>query len=257
MSARDRDLTRRFYAAYRDPERAVLEGYHPARHAVRFGASLELAVTYDRDRLFRLAERLDPGSLPPIERVLRVVDRESFGKLSRRSLSSPLLSVALRPRWDVAEVLGRHDRPVVYLERPRHPGNVGAVVRVAAAADVGGVVVSGQVDPWSPVVIRSAAGLQYAVAVGSADLPADSGRPVVAIDVGGEPVGSADLPVDAILAVGGERHGLSQAIRHVAVRSVGVPMRSGASSLNLATAISAVLFAWKAAVRARTGAEPW
>lgn len=257
VSGPDRDLTRRFYAAYRDAQRAVLEGYHPARHAVAFGAALELAVTYDRDRLFRLAERLDPESLPPIERVLRVVDRESFARLSRRSLSSPLLSVAPRPRWDLGEVLGRRDRPVVYLERPRHPGNVGAVVRVAAAADVGGVVVSGQVDPWSPVAIRSAAGLQYAVAVGRADLPADSGRPVVAVDVGGEPVGSADLPVDAILAVGGERHGLSPTIRQMAVRSVGVAMRSGVSSLNLATALSAVLFAWKAAARERTGAELW
>ena len=248
---------RSFYAAYRDPGRAVLEGYHPARHAVRFGASLELAVTYDRDRLFRLAERLDPESVPPIERVLHVVGREVFVKLSRRSLSSPLLSVAARPHWDLSEVLGRHDRPVVYLERPRNPGNVGAVVRVAAAADVGGVVVSGQVDPWFPVVLRSAAGLQYAVPVGSAELPADSGRPLVAVDLDSEPVWSADLPADAILAVGGERHGLSAAVRETAVRSVGIPMRPGVSSLNLATAVSAILFAWKAAGRARTGAEPW
>lgn len=257
VSAPDSDLARHFYAAYHDPGRAVLEGYHPARHALRFGARLELAVTYDPDRLLRLAEGMAPESLPEIERVLRVVDRQAFAKLSRRSLTSPLLSIAERPAWDLARVLAGRQRPVVYLERPRDPGNVGAVIRVAAAADVGGVLVSGQVDPWSPVVIRSAAGLQYAVAVATGELPLDSGRPIVAVDIGGAPLGGDVLPADAVLAVGAERHGLSPRLRAMADRSVGIPMKAGVSSLNLATAVSAVLFSWKAAARARTGTEAW
>lgn len=251
------ELTRRFYAAYRDPRLAVLEGFHPARHALRFGARLDVAVTYDRDKLLALAARIAPEAVAGIDPVLSVVDRERFARLSQRSLSSPLLSICTRPAWDLARAFEARGKPVVYLDRPRHPGNVGAVVRVAAAADVAAVAVSGQVDPWSPVVIRSATGLQFAVPVGTADLPVDSGRPIVAVDVGAEPLTTLSLSPDSVLVVGGERRGLSPDVRRRVQRSVGIPMKPGVSSLNLATAVAAVLFAWRSSVAERTGSPPW
>lgn len=254
--ARDAELTRRFYAAYRDPRLAVLEGFHPARHALRFGARLDVAVTSDPERLFTLASRLAPESVPGIEGVLHVVSRERFTRLSRRSLSSPLLSICARPDYDLAAVLSGRGKPMVHLDRPRDPGNVGAVVRVAAAADLGAVTVSGQ-DPWSPVAIRSATGLQFALPVGMMELSTSCGRPIVALDAACDSLDTRGLPPDSILVVGGERHGLPDWIRDVAHRSVGVPMKAGVSSLNLATALSAVLYAWRIAARERDGRDPW
>lgn len=252
----DPHITRAFYAAYQDPALAVLEGFHPANHALRFGAELRLAVTYDRQKLLAIAERLAPDTLPALERAVRVVEQDQFVKLCPRSLSSPLLSIAERPPGDITRAFVPSGRPVVYLETPRNPGNVGAVIRVAAAADVEAVVVSGQVDPWSPVVLRSGAGLQFAVAVGNAELPASTGRPIVTVDAGGEPIRS-DLDPDSILVVGGERYGVSPAVRDRAERSVALPMRPGVSSLNLATAVSALLYSWKTAATERNGSSPW
>lgn len=254
--AQEADLTRRFYAAYRDPGLAVLEGFHPARHALRFGARLEVAVTYDPHKLRTLAERLAPESVAGIEPVLRVVSRERFSRLSPRSLSSPLLSICARPADTIAAALAARAKPVVHLDRPRNPGNVGAVVRVAAAGDLGGVTVSGQ-DPWSPVAIRSATGLQFALPVAGMELSTSSSRPIVAVDVGGDPPGAVTLPRDAILVVGGERHGLPGWVRDVAQGSVGVPMKPGVSSLNLATALAAVLYSWRACALERDGRDPW
>jgi TrmH family RNA methyltransferase len=252
-----RNVTRAFANAYRDPSLVVLEGFHPARHAVRFGAELRLAVTYDRPALIALAGRLAPEVLPAVERVLQEVDGPLFDKLSPRSLTSPLLSVAVRPPARLADALGDRGRPVVHLEAPRDPGNVGAVIRVAAAADVAAVLVSGQVDPWSPVVIRSATGCQFAVPVSASELPVDTGRPIVAVDVTGDPVRPSELDPSSILVIGGERYGLPDRIREVAQRSVALPMREGVSSMNLATAVAALLYSWKAAVKERTGSEPW
>lgn len=256
MSPQDAELTRRFYAAYRNPGVAVLEGFHPARHALRFGARLEVAVTYDRQKLFKLAERLAPESVPGIERVLQVVTRERFRRLSQRSLSSPLLSICARPDYDIAAVLDARAKPMVHLDRPRDPGNVGAVVRVAAGADLGAVTVSGQ-DPWSPVAIRSATGLQFALPVERMELSPSCGRPIVALDVDGEPLDSRSLSPDSILVVGGERHGLPAWIRRAAHRSVSIPMRPGVSSLNLATALAAVLYSWRISAFERDGRHPW
>lgn len=250
-------FTRLFYGAYEDPTLAVLEGLHPATHALRFGAALEAAVTYDRDRLLAIAERLADDVIDRIDAVLEVIDHELFTKLSRRTLTSPLLSITARPHQDLDAALAPTGRPVLFLEGPRNPGNVGAVIRVAAAAGVGAVLVSGTLDPWSPVVLRSGAGLQYAVPTANGPLPMTTQRPIVTVDLRGEPVASADLDPDSILVVGGERYGISPQVREVATRSVSVPMRPGVASLNLATAVSAVLFSWKAAVAARTGSDPW
>ncbi len=256
MNPQDAELTRRFYAAYRNPGLAVLEGFHPARHAMRFGAELDVAVTYDPKKLLELAERLAPDSVPGIEGVLQVVTRERFTRLSQRSLSSPLLSICARPDYDIAGALADRAKPLVHLDRPRNPGNVGAVVRVAAATDLGAVTVSGQ-DPWSPVAIRSATGLQFALPVERMELPTSCGRPIVAVDIDGEPLDTANLSPGSILVVGGERHGLPAWIREVAHRSIGVPMKSGVSSLNLATALAAVLYSWRISALERDGCYPW
>jgi RNA methyltransferase, TrmH family len=256
MNPDEVELTRRFYAAYRNPGLAVLEGFHPARHALRFGAQLEVAVTYDRQRLLALAGRLAPESVPGIEGALHVVTRERFSRLSRRSLSSPLLSICARPVQNVDAVIAERRKPIVHLDRPRNPGNVGAVIRVAAAADLGAVTISGQ-DPWSPIAIRSATGLQFALPVARTELSTSCGRPIVAVDIDGEPLDTASLAPDSILAVGGERHGLPDWILGAAHRTVGIPMRVGVSSLNLATALSAVLYSWRTSAFERDGRFPW
>ena len=49
--------------------------------------------------------------------------------------------------------------PVVLLEDPRNMGNRGACVRVAAAANVAGVLTLGTNDPWNAEAVRAAAGL--------------------------------------------------------------------------------------------------
>ncbi|HWC09116.1 MAG TPA: TrmH family RNA methyltransferase, partial [Solirubrobacterales bacterium] len=67
----------------------------------------------------------------------------------------------------------------------------------------------------------------------------------VAIDPGGEDLREASLPGRAILAFGTERHGLSDELLARADARVAIPMRPGVSSLNLATSVSAVLFAWR------------
>ncbi|HEY5245831.1 MAG TPA: TrmH family RNA methyltransferase [Acidimicrobiales bacterium] len=251
------ELTRRFHAAYHDPSFVVLEGFHPARHAIRFGSALQTAVTYDRDKLMNLAARLAPDVVAAIDDVVQVVDPVRFANLCPRSLSSPLLSITARPPVDMTRLFAANGRPVVHLEGPRNPGNVGSVIRVAAAADVAAVTVSGQVDPWLPVAIRSAAGLQFAVDAVSAELPSATDRTIVALDADGEPFRPSTLDPNAILVVGGERYGLSAAVRERADRTIAVPMRPGVSSINLATAVSAVLFSWRIAVEERTGAAPW
>jgi RNA methyltransferase, TrmH family len=214
-----------------DPELVLLEGFHALKHARRFGAEVLAAVTSDPEGVARLAAELapdlEPGDLTPVAPAV----------LGPNPHHTRVLAVARRPPFDPAAIgPGR----VVLLEDPRHLGNVGAVIRVAAAAGAAAVLTIGARDPWDPAALRGSAGLHYALPVGRVEaLPAD--RPLAALDPAGEPL--AGLPADVVLAFGTERHGLSPGLRARAALRVAIPMRAGVSSLNLATAAAVALYA--------------
>ena len=73
------------------------------------------------------------------------------------------------------------------------------------------------------------------------------GRPLLALDPGGEPLDPRAIPPRAILAFGTERDGCTDALLERADARLALPMAPGVSSLNLATAVAAVLFAQRLA----------
>ncbi len=233
----------RFRAARRDRSVAVLEGFHALKHALRFGAEIVEAVASDPEGLERLAAELAPdlaGSMAG-----RVVQVEA-GDLARMVPHAPhtgTVAIAQRPVVDMAAVLAdERPSPVVLLEDPRTMGNMGACVRVAAAADAAAVLTTGDNDPWHPEALRGAAGLHFALPVATVEAVRGGDRPLVAIDPEGDAPGGGGLDPRSILAFGTERYGLSAALLERADARLAIPMRDGVSSLNLATAVAAVLF---------------
>ena len=233
--------------AQRDPHYVLLEGMHALKHAVRFGAHVEVVASPEPDELTRLLARVAPDLDLPV--APGAVELGTWRALTGgRALPSPCLAVARRPEVDATAMLTRPARLLV-LEEPRHPGNTGAVVRVAAAASLAGVIVVGELDPWQPTVVRAAAGLNFAVDVlhlrdlDELDaLLAGSSRPLVALDPEGTPVDTADVPTDAVVVIGTERHGLSAPLRERVALRVAIPMQDGVSSLNLATAAAVIAY---------------
>ena len=233
--------------AQRDPAYVLLEGMHALKHAVRFGAHVEVVASPEPAELARLLARVAPDLDLPVDPG--AVEGGTWRALTGgRALPSPCLAVARRPEVDVTAMLARPARLLV-LEEPRHPGNTGAVVRVAAAAGLAGVIVVGELDPWQPTVVRAAAGLHFAVDVlhlrdlAALDtMLAGSPRPLVALDPDGVPIDAADVPTDAAVVLGTERHGLSATLRARATLQVAIPMQDGVSSLNLATAAAVIAY---------------
>jgi len=244
----------RFQAARGNPALVVLEGFHALKHATRFGAEV-LAVAARKDEAVALlALELAPDVASALG-AARVVAPEVFTRLAPRPHPTGVMAIARRPAIDAGAVLAEpRPAPLVVLEDPRRPENVGAVVRVAAAAGAAGVVTLGGCDPWHPAAVRGAAGLQFALPVarvGSLDellaVPAGGPRPLVALDPSGEELAPGAIPPRALLVFGTERGGLSQALLARAGRALAIPMRQGVSSLNLATAVAVTLYAWRLA----------
>jgi RNA methyltransferase, TrmH family len=225
-------------SARRDPGLVVLEGFHAVKHAVRFGAELLGVWTADAEELATLSARLAPD----IALDATVVDVEALTAVVPRA---QVVAVARRPHQLDPDGIVAQDgpAPVIALEEPRHLGNLGACVRVAAAAGAAGVITTGTADPWHADALRGSAGLHFALPVARSRVIRPADRPLVALDPEGETLRRAIVPERAMLAFGTERGGLSDELLARADLRLALPMQSGVSSLNLATAVSATLFA--------------
>ncbi len=237
--------------ARRDRALVVLEGFHAIKHALRFGGELLGAWTADAAELEALRLRLAPdvaigAAVVPLDELAAVVPRAQVVAVARRPV---------QPSPD-ALLAAPGPAPVVLLEDPRHLGNLGACVRVAAAAAAAGVLTTGRQDPWHPDALRGSAGLHFALPVTRSRSPRTGDRPLVALDPAGDRLHSAAVPPRAVLAFGTERDGLSDELLARADARLALPMRPGVSSLNLATAVSGVLFGLALSGRGGTRAPP-
>jgi RNA methyltransferase, TrmH family len=132
----------------------------------------------------------------------------------------------------------------VLLEGVQDPGNVGAIIRSAAAFGVGTVMLDRQcADPWSPKVLRAGQGGHFLVAVRQTDdlLAAVSGRLICTVVEGGVSLRKANVSGRIAWAFGAEGAGLSPAVLAKAAERVTIPMASG-ESLNVAAAAAICLY---------------
>jgi TrmH family RNA methyltransferase len=218
----------------------VLEGFHAVKHAIRFGGQLLGAWTADPAELEELIRRLAPDVQIPAD----VVDADALRAVVPRG---QLVAVAHRPLQPDPDTVLAGPGHVVVLEDPRHLGNLGAVIRVAAAAGAAGVMTTGRLDPWHPDALRGSAGLHFALPVHRLRSVRTGNRELVVLDPAGEPFIPAEIPNSAVLTFGTERDGLSGELLAKADRRVALPMSPGVSSLNLATGVAATLYTLKLA----------
>lgn len=236
----------RFRTARRDPGLTVVEGFHALKHALRFGAELVEAVALDPAELERLAAELAPDLSGRIGVGVATVGPEELAAMVPLVPRTGVAAIARRPPFDLEATLAAgRAAPVVLLEDPRNMGNIGACVRVSAAADAAAVLTTGANDPWFPDAVRGAAGLHFALPVAAVESLPPSDRPLLAVDPEGEVPAPGEVPARAVLAFGTERHGLSGELLERADGRIAIPMREGVSSLNLATSVAIALFAMR------------
>lgn len=167
--------------------------------------------------------------------------------LSGTETSQGLLAVLPLPSPDLPT------RPdfLLVADSVRDPGNLGALLRTAAAAGVQAVLAApGTADPFSPKVVRAGMGAHFRLPVRELDWEAigrylGSGRrPRVWVTgaAGGETCWEADLRQPLALVIGSEAEGVSAAARALATGSLRIPMPGKSESLNAAAAGAVLMF---------------
>lgn len=138
---------------------------------------------------------------------------------------------------------------ILVVDGLRDPGNLGTLLRTAAAAGVGEVILApGTVDPYNPKVVRGAAGAHFRLPITlmrdwEAIAQRLAGRPIWLADVRGNQVYyDVDWTQPSALVIGGEAHGAGEAARRLATGRVVIPMEGEVESLNAAVAAAVILF---------------
>lgn len=179
----------------------------------------------------------------PIKVIERDVDFSSsiFDALAETKSPQNVIALFERPRFDLAALFSRESSIAIALDGVQDPGNVGTIVRLAAAFDANGIaLLPGCADAFGPKAIRSSAGAILTVPVVncSIDELLAQGWDVIAADSRGE---VADPPFSkAILAFGSEGSGLSPALANV-VRTIAIRMSSRIESLNVGASAAILL----------------
>lgn len=240
ISSRQNPLVQRIREAIREHgEEIVLEGPKQVADALASGWRPLVVATAAGTEF----------SLPSGTTALTVsLSDDVFRSLAGTRQPQGVLGLFERPRHEASRILSRRDAVAVALDGVQDPGNVGTIVRLAAAFDAAGVLLlPGCADPLGPKAIRASVGAVLNVPIAEITPAAllECGIPLFAADGAGDAI---DPPSrDAILVFGNEGTGISGDIVRAA-RRIAIPVSDRVESLNVASA-AAVLLARSFALR--------
>lgn len=229
-------------SAYRQQGRVWLEGDHLARAALARGVRPAIAVFSDSgwdDHGQAWESQADQ---------LVIVPDALFAGLSALDSPARMGCVVTLP----AAPTVAPDAPTVVLDRVQDAGNVGAILRCAAAFGFGQVLaMKGTAALWSPKVLRAGMGAHFGLRLAEGLAPealADLQVPLLATSShAGEWLHRARLPWPCAWVLGHEGQGIGEALADRAAMMVRIAQPGGEESLNVATAAAICMHASAAA----------
>ena len=211
--------------------RYVIEGARLVADALKHGANvIAVYVSESAESNFNF-----DGQVVVADRV--------FAKVADTVNSQGVLAVVQIDQVELSEPMGN----CLVLDGLQDPGNVGTLIRTAAACGFTDIYAINSVDLYSPKVLRSAMSAHFCVRLHEIDDIVSafnllSGAEIVCADMCGENVFRAQFGAKTALVLGNEGNGLSEYSKAHAARTVALPMANGFESLNVAVAGSVIMY---------------
>jgi TrmH family RNA methyltransferase len=191
-----------------------------------------------------LAESLRNRGIP-----VEDVAAKEFASAAETESPQGVVAIAEAPEHSFEHLKENWKGVVVVLDGVQDPGNVGTILRTAAALGaIATVALPGTVDLWNAKVVRSGMGAHFkhpAFSTTWTELDAfraRTGTTVLAAEPGGETVSTVTRVPRVALIVGNEGAGLSSDAKARAHRTIALPLSSDVESLNVAVATGILLY---------------
>lgn len=236
----------------------LTEGEKLFREAVQAGLAIQRVLLDGRraDSLLPMVEAVLQGSAAENTPVF-CLGGEAFDKISTEMAPQGVICVLKHlDFFKKCTKISMKELPAgeraVFLDSVRDPGNLGAVIRSAAAFGVGTLLLTEDcADLYNPKTVRAAMGCLFKVrvitvadAVGSVSALRESGRRVYAAELreGAVSLRALELRGEDVFVIGNEGHGVAPALSAACDGSVYIPIATGVESLNAAVAASLLLW---------------
>ncbi|WP_082877961.1 RNA methyltransferase [Methylobacillus sp. MM3] len=220
--------------------RTLLDGVHLIEAYVAAGGKPELLVVSESGVAHEECSRLLESIIAP--QTIMLSDA-LFAEVSPVETPVGILALVETPHSRLPETQDF----CVLLEDIQDPGNIGSILRSAAAAGAQMAwLTPGCADAWSPKVLRAGMGAHFAMAVEERVDPAEKLAAFGGISIAtsldaDQSLYALDLTGPVLFLVGNEGAGLSPALQRMASVRVTIPMSGSVESLNAAAA-SAICF---------------
>lgn len=180
------------------------------------------------------------------------VSKEVYQKIAYRETTEGVLAVVSSKKHDLNNIIFKREKPLILIaEAPEKPGNIGALLRTADAANVDAVFIANpKTDLYNPNIIRSSVGCLFTtqIAMGStADILAYLSEHHInsyaaALKEDSKLYQEQDFTESTAIVVGTEATGLSDEWLQNATKKIIIPMNGKIDSMNVSVAASILIF---------------
>lgn len=177
------------------------------------------------------------------------VNEAEFRSAAETESPQGVIAIAEIPGHSFDQLTGRKPLRLLVLDAVQDPGNVGTILRTAAALDADATVaLPGTVDIWNAKVVRAAMGASFhhpafhSTVESLVSFLSSENVELWGSDAAGEPVDGIAAPSRLALAVGNEGAGLSSSMRAQVKRLVSLPISGAVESLNVSVATGILLY---------------
>ena len=229
----------------RQEQQFLIEGQREIELALAGGYTLR-QLLYLPD-LFSL-DQLAAYDLSQVELI--EITAEVYQKLAYRDTTEGVLAVANTRSLALADLKLSKNPLILLAESPEKPGNIGALLRTADAANLDAVIIANpKTDLYNPNIVRSSVGGLFTVQVATgsteevlaylADQQIDLYSAALQDSV---PYTDQDFTGPTALAVGTEATGLTTPFREAAKQVIRIPMEGQLDSMNVSVAAAILVF---------------
>jgi RNA methyltransferase, TrmH family len=178
------------------------------------------------------------------------ISKEVYQKLAYRDTTEGILAIAKTKSLQLSDLKFSENPLILVAESPEKPGNVGAILRTADAANLDAVIIANpKSDLYNPNIVRSSVGCLFTrqIATGStseiiAFLKARKINFYCATLQDSTFYHTQDYTTPTALVVGTEATGLTQEWRENATQNVIIPMQGEIDSMNVSVAAAILIF---------------
>lgn len=224
----------------------LIEGKRELSLAIKGGYTIESLLYYSHLFSESEAEAMSHYNIDIIE-----ISQDVFQKLAHRSTTEGVLAVVHQKKHALSDLQLQNKNPLILVaEAPEKPGNIGALLRTADAANIDAVIIANpRSDLYNPNVIRSSIGCVFTtqVATSTSDeaisyLSGLNFNIFCAALQSSTSYTDQDFKLPTAIVVGTEDNGLSQQWLNAATQNIIIPMQGVIDSMNLSVAAGILIF---------------